>query len=215
MWSCVPTLQGDGAWAPPAPSPARVVPETVDGREGSGATRVGSSRRCPRQRLSRLAMGLMACSLLATFPTFATIPGTLPPVQTHGVVSSVRGGIGPQEAQAFAAAARPYPLDLACAITHTPCAQSAADVHVMMTDAQGKRVLVSWCWSCATEPPGQGRPPYTAPRANPSTGGWEQRGWALQSRWSHREVCESVAQPLGAVVSLGEATPHRRARMVD
>ena len=59
------------------------------------------------QRLSRIAMGLMACSLLAAFPTFAAIPGTLPPVQTQGVVTSVSGGIGPKEAQAFEAAARP------------------------------------------------------------------------------------------------------------
>jgi hypothetical protein len=50
------------------------------------------------QRLSRIAIGLMACSLLAAFPTFAAIPGTLPPVQTQGVVTYVGGGIGPKEA---------------------------------------------------------------------------------------------------------------------
>jgi hypothetical protein len=93
------------------------------------------------QRLSRIAIGLMACSLLAAFPTFAAIPGTLPPVQTQGVVTYVGGGIGPKEAQALEAAARQYPLDLEFAITHTPRAKFAADVHVIITDAQGKRVL--------------------------------------------------------------------------
>jgi hypothetical protein len=77
-------------------------------------------------RISRIAIGLMAFSLLAALPTFAAIPGTLPPVQTRGVVTYVSGGIGPKEAQAFEAAARQYPLDLEFAITHTPRAKFTA-----------------------------------------------------------------------------------------
>jgi hypothetical protein len=86
-------------------------------------------------------MWLMVCSLLAAFPAFAAIPKTLPPAQTQGVVTYVSGGIGRKQAQAFEAAAGQYPLDLEFASTHTPRAQFTADVHVIITDAQGKRVL--------------------------------------------------------------------------
>jgi hypothetical protein len=86
-------------------------------------------------------MWLIACSLLAAFPAFAAIPRTLPPAQTHGIVTYVSGGIGQKEAQAFEAAARQYPLDLEFASTHTPPAKFTADVHVIITDAQGTRVL--------------------------------------------------------------------------
>jgi len=93
------------------------------------------------QRLSRLAIWLMAFSLLAALPAFAALPGTLPPAQTQGVVTYVSGGIGQQEAQAFEEAARQYPLDLAFAIKHAPRAEFTADVHVIITDAQGQRIL--------------------------------------------------------------------------
>jgi hypothetical protein len=73
------------------------------------------------QRISRIAMWLLACSLLAAFPAFAAIPKTLPPAQTQGAVTYVSGGIGQKEAQAFEAAARQYPLDLEFASTHTAC----------------------------------------------------------------------------------------------
>ena len=93
------------------------------------------------QRLSRLAIWLMAFSLCAALPAFAALPGTLPPAQTHGVVTYVSGGIGQQEIRAFEAAARQYPLDLEFAIKHAPRAEFTADVHVTITDAQGQRVL--------------------------------------------------------------------------
>jgi len=93
------------------------------------------------QRTSRIAIWLMACSLLVSLPAFAALPGTLPPAQTQGVVTYVSGGIGQAEAQAFEATARQYPLDLEFAIKHAPRAEFTADVHVSITNAQGKRVL--------------------------------------------------------------------------
>jgi len=93
------------------------------------------------QRTSLVATGLMLCSLLMSLPAFAAVPGTLPPEQTQGAVTYVSGGIGQDEAQAFEAAASRYPLALEFAIKHTPRAEYTADVHVVVTDAQGTRVL--------------------------------------------------------------------------
>ena len=93
------------------------------------------------QHISRLAIWLMAFSLLAALPAFAAVPGTLPPAHTQGVVTYVSGGIGQEEAQAFEAAARQYPLALEFAIKHAPRAEFTADVHVIITDAHGKHML--------------------------------------------------------------------------
>ena len=93
------------------------------------------------QRTSLVATGLMLCSLLMAPLAFAALPSALPPEQTQGGVSYVSGGIGQEEAQAFEAAAAQYPLALEFAIKHTPRAEYTADVHVVVTDAQGTRVL--------------------------------------------------------------------------
>ena len=93
------------------------------------------------QRPSRVATGLMLVSLIMSLPAFAALAGTLPPEQTQGPVTYVSGGIGQDEAQAFAAAAMQYPLALEFSIKHTPRAEYTANVHVTVTDAQGQRVL--------------------------------------------------------------------------
>ena len=93
------------------------------------------------QRISLVVTGLILCWLFMSLPAFATVLGPLPPEQTQGAVTYVSGGIGENEAQAFEAAASQYPLTLEFAIKHTPRAEYAADVHVVLTDAQGKRVL--------------------------------------------------------------------------
>lgn len=91
--------------------------------------------------ISLVATGLMLCSLLMAPLAFAALPSVLPPEQTQGAVTYVSGGIGQDEAQAFEAAAAQYPLALEFAIKHTPRAEYTADVHVVVTDAQGTRVL--------------------------------------------------------------------------
>jgi hypothetical protein len=93
------------------------------------------------KRTLLVATGLMTFSLLSSLPVFAAIPGTLPPEQTQGVVTYVSGGIGKDEAQAFEAAAKRYPLSLEFVVKHTPRAEYTADVHVVVKDAQGKSVL--------------------------------------------------------------------------
>jgi hypothetical protein len=93
------------------------------------------------KRSSLVTTGIVIVSLLIAPLAFAALPSALPPEQTQGGVTYVSGGIGPKEAQAFEAAARQYPLDLEFAIAHTPPAKFTADVHVIITDAQGKRVL--------------------------------------------------------------------------
>ncbi len=93
------------------------------------------------QRTSLVATWLMIFSLLMSLPAFAALPGALPPEQTQGAVTYVSGGIGQEEAQAFEAAASQYPLALEFTIKHTPRAEYTANVHVVVTDAQGKRVL--------------------------------------------------------------------------
>lgn len=93
------------------------------------------------KRLSFIAIGLMTFTLpMSPLASGATL-GALPPEQTQGAVTYVSGGIGQDEAQAFEAAATQYPLALEFAIKHAPRAEYAADVHVMITDAQGRRVL--------------------------------------------------------------------------
>ena len=56
------------------------------------------------RRLLLLTTGVLTCCLLGLLPVWAAPPGLLPPAQTQGPVTYVRGGIGPEEAQAFAAA---------------------------------------------------------------------------------------------------------------
>lgn len=93
------------------------------------------------QRLSLVVTGLMLSSLLMSLSVCAAIASPLPPEQTQGGVTYVSGGIGQAEAQAFEAAAAQYPLALEFAIKHAPRAQFTAQVYVVVTDAQGKRVL--------------------------------------------------------------------------
>ncbi len=92
------------------------------------------------QRVSLVAIG-MTCSLLLAPLTFAAIPSTLPPEQTQGTVTYVSGGIGQEETQAFESAQRQYPLSLEFALQHAPRPIFTADVHVTITDKQGKSLL--------------------------------------------------------------------------
>jgi hypothetical protein len=85
--------------------------------------------------------GLLTVALFTAGPAFAAVTNTLPPEQTHGVVTYRSGGIGREEARAFAAAATQYPLSLAFVITHSPRAAFTSDVHVTIANAQGKSVL--------------------------------------------------------------------------
>ncbi|SRR2546428_4667985 len=93
------------------------------------------------QRTSFVVTGLILVSLLTALPALATTVGALPAEQTQGAVTYVSGGVGQDEAQVFAAAARQYPLTLEFAIKHTPRAEYTANVHVTITDVQGQRLL--------------------------------------------------------------------------
>jgi hypothetical protein len=93
------------------------------------------------QRSPLLTSWLFTVGLLASLPAFAAPPYTLPPEQTQGMVTYRRGGIGQSEAQAFAAAAKHYPLTLEFAVKHAPRAVFTADVHVTIHDAHGKCLL--------------------------------------------------------------------------
>jgi hypothetical protein len=95
------------------------------------------------QRTSRLVMGVLSLSLLTSLPVFAAPPGSLPPAQTQGTVTYVSGGIGQEEAQAFAAATRYYPLTLEFAVKHLPHAAFTAKVPVRITDTRGHIVLAT------------------------------------------------------------------------
>ena len=93
------------------------------------------------RRLLLLTTGVLTCYLLELLPVWAAPPGLLPPAQTQGPVTYVRGGIGPEEAQAFAAAMAHYPLALAFAATHRPHATFLTTVHVTVSDLQGRSIL--------------------------------------------------------------------------
>jgi hypothetical protein len=71
----------------------------------------------------------------------ASPPGALPPPQTQGTVTYVSGGIGQEEARAFATAASQYPLTLEFAVKHTPRAAFTTRVPVLITDARGRTML--------------------------------------------------------------------------
>ena len=88
-----------------------------------------------------LTTGVLRCCLLGLLPVWAASPGFLPPAQRQGPVIYVCGGIGPEEAQAFAAAIAHYPLALAFAAKHRPHAAFRATVHVTVSDLQGRSVL--------------------------------------------------------------------------
>jgi hypothetical protein len=88
-----------------------------------------------------VATGLLVGSLLISLPAFAAPSVPLPPEQTQGAVSYVSGGLGKEEAQAFKAAAKQYPLSLEFGVKHAPHAEFTTNVHVMVKDAQGKSVL--------------------------------------------------------------------------
>jgi len=93
------------------------------------------------QRTPVLAAGVFTLSLLTSLPAFAAIPSTLPPEQTQGAVTYRSGGIGQDEAQAFEAAEKQYPLSLEFVINRKPRAEFTADVHVTIADAHGKSLL--------------------------------------------------------------------------
>jgi hypothetical protein len=93
------------------------------------------------QRTPVFTIGVFALSLLTSLPAFAGISSTLPPEQTQGAVAYRTGGIGQDEARAFAAAEKQYPLSLEFAISHKPRAELTADVHVTIADAHGKKLL--------------------------------------------------------------------------
>jgi hypothetical protein len=80
-------------------------------------------------------------SLLMAPLAFAAQPSALPPEQTQGGVTYVSGGIGEEQTQAFELAASRYPLALEFAIKHAPRAEYTANVHVVVTDTQGTRLL--------------------------------------------------------------------------
>jgi hypothetical protein len=93
------------------------------------------------KRTHFLGIGLFTASLLTSLPAFAAALSTLPPEQTQGAVTYRSGGIGHDEAQAFAAASSQYPLTLEFAAKHTPHAAFLADVHVTIKDVRGKSIL--------------------------------------------------------------------------
>ena len=93
------------------------------------------------KRTSRIVTGLIICSLLVVPLVFAALASALPPEQTQGRVTYVSGGIGQEESQAFEASVAQYPLALEFAIKHAPHAEYTANVHVVVTDTQGTRVL--------------------------------------------------------------------------
>jgi hypothetical protein len=93
------------------------------------------------KRTSLVATGLLICGLCTVPLAFAAVSSALPPEQTHGGVTYVSGGIGQEEARAFEAAAAQYPLALEFAIKHATRTEYTANVHVVVTDAQGTPVL--------------------------------------------------------------------------
>jgi hypothetical protein len=80
-------------------------------------------------------------SLLVSLSAFAASPYILPPEQTQGLVTYRSGGVGQSEVQAFAAAAKHYPLTLEFATKHAPHAVFTANVHVTIQDTHGKCLL--------------------------------------------------------------------------
>lgn len=93
------------------------------------------------KRIPLLGIGLFTVSLLISLPAFAAALSTLPPEQTQGAVTYRSGGIGRDEAQAFAAASTQYPLTLEFAAKHTPHAEFLADVHITIKDVRGQSIL--------------------------------------------------------------------------
>jgi hypothetical protein len=70
----------------------------------------------PHATLHLLASWLCTVSLLVPLLARAETPYTLPPERTQGIVTYRSGGIGQDEAQAFAVAVRHYPLTLEFAV---------------------------------------------------------------------------------------------------
>jgi hypothetical protein len=93
------------------------------------------------KRTSLVTTGIVIFSLLMAPLAFAALPSALPPEQTQGGVTYVSGGVGQEETQAFESAASRYPLALEFAIKHAPHAEYTANVHVVVTDTQGTRLL--------------------------------------------------------------------------
>ena len=93
------------------------------------------------KRASLVTTGIVIFSLLIAPLAFAALPRALPPEHTQGGVTYVSGGVGEEQTQAFESAASRYPLALEFAIKHAPRAEYTANVHVVVTDTQGTRLL--------------------------------------------------------------------------
>ena len=93
------------------------------------------------KRPSLVTTGMVIFSLLMAPLAFAAQPSALPPEHTQGGVTYVSGGVGEEQTQAFESAASRYPLALEFAIKHAPHAEYTANVHVVVTDTQGTRLL--------------------------------------------------------------------------
>ena len=93
------------------------------------------------KRPSLVTTEMIIFGLLMAPLAFAAPPSALPPEQTQGGVTYVSGGVGEEQTQAFESAASRYPWALEFAIKHAPRAEYTAHVHVVITDAQGTRLL--------------------------------------------------------------------------
>jgi hypothetical protein len=89
-------------------------------------------RGAPMRRFATVA--LAAVALNVAFPASAQPPGS--------TVTFVNGGITQDEADALRARARDYPLEIQFAARTETGNAFVADVHVRITDAHGRQVMV-------------------------------------------------------------------------
>jgi hypothetical protein len=82
-----------------------------------------------------------AMSALLVGGAWAHAAATLPPVQRSGQVEYVSGGIGDAESTAIQSAAKKWPLALEFAVKDKKGADFAADVDVIVRDANGHTAL--------------------------------------------------------------------------
>ncbi len=92
-----------------------------------------------KPQLTKVAACIIVTGLSAADPALST--SSLPPVQEHGVVSYITGGIGEDEATAFRQAAATYPLELQFAQKARPRDEFLSDVRVTIRDRSGKLLL--------------------------------------------------------------------------
>ena len=89
----------------------------------------------------RIHLAAVAALSLLAGTSLAQAAPELPAVQTSGGVQFLSGGIGEGEAQAIQRASRDWPLMLEFAEHHKPRDEFVADVHAVVRDASGHRVL--------------------------------------------------------------------------